>query len=381
MKIAFIGQKGLPARFGGIERHVEELAVRLVKAGHAVTVYARPWYTPSTVKNYRGVTVTTLSSLHTKNFDAISHTFLATIRAIRGNFDVIHYHGVGPALLAFIPRLVSPKVKVVVTFHCIDRKHQKWGFFARAMLKMGEWAACRFAHQTIAVSQTIQHYCANVYDRDTVYIPNGVERQSAAADSDLIAERFGLKKNGYIACVARLVRHKGIHYAIAAYQQLATTKKLVIVGGSAFTDDYVDELKVLANDNPKIIFTGYQQGEMLDQLFANAAFIVHPSESEGLPLTVLEAMSYGKTVLASDIPENMEILRGFGFSFRNKSISDLKRKLSFLLARPTLLKTTGQQAKHYVLANYHWDDIAAKTSQLYERLTSPVKAKLAVSRA
>ncbi len=373
MKIAFIGQKGIPARFGGIERHVEELALRMVLAGHTVFAYARKWYTDPQIKSFEGIKVISLPSIRTKHLDAISQTFLASLHAIGQNYDVIHYHGVGPALLSWIPRLFNPRARVVVTFHCIDRKHQKWGLLARLSLKVGEWAACKFAHETIVVSQTLQHYCTNTYDCEVAYIPNGVTTKTKYQD-DLIANQFGLKKDSYIAMVSRLVRHKGAHYLIEAYKSLKTNKKLVIVGDSSFTDDYVDELKKLAQADKNIVFTGYQQGEVLHQLFANAAFIVHPSESEGLPIAVLEAMSYGKTVLASDIPENAEVVRsGVGFTFRNKSVADLARKMRFLLDNKTLATQTGQAAKKFVLKNYHWDDIAEQTIKLYEELLTQGK--------
>jgi len=163
--------------------------------------------------------------------------------------------------------------------------------------------------------KTLQYYCSQIYDVNASYIPNGVSQAKASYKDNLIEKEFELQKDGYIAVVARLVRHKGIHYLIKAYKRLKTNKKLVIVGGSAFTEDYIKELHELADGDHNIIFTGYQDGEALDQLFANAYLIVHPSESEGLPIAVLEAMSYGKSVLASDITENMEVVKGHGLVF------------------------------------------------------------------
>ncbi|MFA5076240.1 MAG: glycosyltransferase family 4 protein [Patescibacteria group bacterium] len=365
MRIAFIGQKGIPTKFGGIERHVEELSRRLVKAGNQVFVYCRPWYTPKNRSRFQGINLVTLPSIQRKHLDAISHTLISTLHALTQDYDIIHYHGVGPALLSFIPRIFKPKTKVIVTFHCIDRKHQKWGWFARLSLKLGEAAACYFPHKTITVSKTLQYYCSQIFNCDTVYIPNGVSPKGKY-DDNLIKQKFALEKGSYILAVARLVRHKGIHYLVQAYQHLHTNKKLVIVGGSAFTDDYVDELKQLAANSPQIIFTGYQEGKMLDQLFNNAFLVVHPSESEGLPLAVLEAMSYGTPVLASDIAENLEVVKGNGFSFRNKSVSDLERKLKFLLGQPLLVRKIGRQSRGYVMENYNWDDIVQKIQVVYD---------------
>ncbi|MFA5047783.1 MAG: glycosyltransferase [Patescibacteria group bacterium] len=162
MKVAFIGQKGIPTKQGGIEKHVEELSTRLAQAGFDVTVYSRPHYTGQKQKVYfyKKVQIINLPSLVTKHLDAISHTFLASLHALFQNYNVIHYHGVGPSLMSFIPRIFNPRAKVIVTFHCIDRQHQKWGIFAKTMLGLGEWTACHFPHETIVVSQTLQNIAA-----------------------------------------------------------------------------------------------------------------------------------------------------------------------------------------------------------------------------
>ncbi len=371
MHIAMIGQKGIPTRFGGIERHVEALAVRLGAAGHTVTAFARGWYAPARTEFAPGVRVVVTPTIATKHLDAIVHTFTSTIRAIMDGVDIIHYHGVGPSLLSWIPRVFAPRIKVVTTFHCIDRHHQKWGFVARLALSLGERAACTFAHETIAVSRTLQSYCNNSFSMNARYIPNGISAPEEAND-DLLAD-FGLEKGKYIAMVSRLVRHKGAHYLIDAYQQLHAMsathgKKLVIVGDTAFTDDYVAECKKLAGDHPDIVFTGYQNGERLHQLFANAYAIVHPSESEGLPIAVLEAMSYGKAVLASDIPEIMEVTRQHGLAFTSGSVKDLARKLRHLLANPEFAAEKGAAAREFVLRDYHWNDIVAEVETLYVHL-------------
>jgi len=368
-----IGQKGIPTQFGGIERHVEALAVRLGKKGHEVTVYTRAWYAAPKRRFAKGVRTVATPTLKTKHFDAIVHTFTSTIHAIRSGAEVIHYHGVGPSLLAWIPRVFSPRTRVVATFHCVDRNHQKWGLLARIMLGAGERAACLFPHQTIAVSKTLQSYCMNRFGNDVRYIPNGIEAP-ARIGTEILA-KFGLKKDGYVVMVSRLVRHKGAHHLIEAYMRLQKRgltrgKKLVIVGDSAFTDDYVAELKAMAAGNSEILFTGYLKGKALEQVFGNAYAVVHPSESEGLPIAVLEAMSYGKTVLGSDIHENMEVIREHGMSFRNRSVSDLTRILRVLLDSPALAKEKGADAKEFVLEYYHWDDVAKEVERLYSSLMS-----------
>jgi len=371
MRIAMIGQKGIPAIYGGIERHVEELSLELAKQGHTVLVYARKWYTPKNIKNYHGINIIHTPTLRTKHFDAIAHTFFSTIHAMFQKPDVIHYHGVGPSLLSWIPRVFSPKTKVVATVHCLDRYHQKWGLFARIMLRFGEWSGCHFANETISVSKTIQNYCLNEYHTLTSFIPNGV--QSAPEISNpVILDQWNIQPGKYLLMVSRLVKHKGAHYLLEAWQfarqqnpELLKDYKLVIVGDGSFTDDYVKELKNIARGDNSIIFTGWQKGQALSELYANAGLFIHPSENEGLPITVLQAMSYGKPALLSDIPEHKEIITDSKFWFSNANILSLAYKIIELMSDKKLLENTGKENKELVKIKYNWEDIAAKTAELY----------------
>ena len=359
-----IGQKGIPALYGGVERHVEELASLLVKKGYQVSVYTRPYYTPKDKKEYRDIKLVSLPSLHSKHLDAISHTFFATCHAIKRNADVFHYHGVGPSLLSFLPRIFRPRAKVITTFHCVDRHHQKWGGFARLMLHLGEWTSLHFAHQTIVVSESLKKYCQKKYRQEPIYIPNGANSVSDKEPS-IIEKEFGLEKEQYILFVGRFVRHKGVHHLIKSYQALKTDLKLVLVGDSSFTDKYVEYTKSIAKGDPNIIFTGYQTGPALEELFSNAYLYVQPSESEGLPISLLEAASYGRCLLASNIPENVEIVKHCGLSFKNKNITDLAKQLSYLIEQPELINELGKKARKHVLSHYNWQEIADKIHQCY----------------
>ena len=379
MKIAMIGQKGLPAVWGGVERHVEEVATRLVKNGHQVTVYSRSWYSPKR-SNYQGlphrqagVILRFVPSIHTKNLDTITHTFFATIDALRRDFDIIHYHGVGPALLAFIPRLLKPRAKVIVTFHCQDRLHGKWNWFAKLMLKLGEFAACKFPHETIVVSQTLQKYVKNKYNCEAIYLPNGITIVEKSNGQTLA--KFGLKKDQYILAVLRLVSHKAIHYLIEAFHQLknqqpslAKNLKLVIVGDGSFTDHYVEYLRAMTQNLPDIVFTGWQKGKELSDLFSGSLFFTHPSQSEGLPLVVLEAMSYAQAAVVSDIPEHQEIIIDKRFLFEHNSVSDLTRKLIWVLQNPAIRKVSQIQNRQLVEKEYNWEMILPLLEAVYERV-------------
>lgn len=364
-----IGQKGIPQigeLGGGIETHVEELAVLLAERGHRVFVYVRPWFQEPKVRRYKKVTLIKKWTLKSKNLETIIHTLICTMDVMFKKADIIHYHGVGPSTLSWLPRIFKPRSKVVVTFHSQDRFHKKWGWFARLYLGWGEWTACRFPDATICVSHNLQVYCARRFHANTVYIPNGVMLNRAMKTDKL--KQFDLEPGGYILVVARLVQHKGIHYLIQAYQGLKTRKKLVIVGAPSFSEDYLTFLKSLAEGNTNIIFTGFRSGETLRQLFGHAYIYVHPSESEGLSITILEAMSFGKCVLISDIPENLETIDHSGFSFRSGSVLDLRKKIEYLLANPAEVKRKGVLAKKFINQYFNWDEIVRKTEFLYFQL-------------
>lgn len=372
-----IGAKGVPATVGGVERHVEELATRLVASGDVVTVYGRPWYTkraPWSVWMQRGVRCVILPSIATKHWDAISHTLFATIHAMRERPDVYHFHGVGPALLAFLPRCLHPRARVIVTFHCVDRRHAKWGWFARFVLMAGEWAACRFPHETIAVSEMIRGYCRERYRCDATVIPNGITvapLPDQTATEEVLAS-FGLQPQRYFLLVARLVPHKAVHVAIDAFRVFRREHPeydgvaLVVVGGSAFTDAYVGELSMRAGGDAAIHFLGPQYGSTLQALFHACLAFVHPSMSEGMPIVVLEAAAAGVVPIVSDIPEHREVVdRIGGFLFRVGDVHDCARMLTFACIVRSSLPQVGRAIQAAVLRCYHWDDIAQTTQQRY----------------
>jgi glycosyltransferase involved in cell wall biosynthesis len=376
MKIAMIGQKGVPAHSGGVERHVEELSAELAARGHELLVFCRSWYTGRTEDEFawRGMRAITVASVRTKHLDAITHTFLSIVRAAREKCDVFHLHGVGPALFAWLPKLLRPNAIVVVTFHCIDRHHKKWNVFARVALHLGEWFACRLPDATVAVAKTLQDYCRLSYGTDTMYIPNGTRLPSSAASAEPLSA-FGLEPGQYLLFCARLVPHKGADLLVNAWKKLRAErpdlvggKKLAIVGGGAFTDAYVESLTAACAGDDSIVMTGAQSGETLASLYGNAFALVHPSESEGMPLTVLEAMSYGKCVLASDIPENMELVEQHGMSFRRGNADDLVTKMAMLLETPELVGAVGLEARDHVAKRHDWSDIAETTEYLYEAI-------------
>jgi glycosyltransferase involved in cell wall biosynthesis len=374
MKIVMLGSKGIPSRFGGIETHVAELATRLTRLGHEVVAYVRPWYVGKRGgSRFNGIRLVRMPSLKTKHTDAASHTLFSTVHALLiERPDVYHFHGVGPALFAFLPRIFAPRAKTIVTFHCVDRKHAKWGAFARFMLWLGEKAALVFPNETIVVSKTLAEYAKEVWHSGARYIPNGITPRRVSLDPALL-DPFGLQPYNYVLMVSRLVPHKSAHTLIAAWQKARDldpermkNMKLAIVGDSAFTDDYVAALRAQIATDPSIVMTGYQSGESLEALFMGASFAVHPSQSEGLPIAVLEAMSYGKAVIGSDIPENMELLKESGVAFPVGDTNALAHAILDLVRDPAYATALGRVSREVVETEYHWDDIAKKTVALYE---------------
>lgn len=368
MKIAIIGQKGIPVKYGGVERHVEDLSVRLVERGLEVLAYTRPNYTPKRLKNYKGVQLQSIPSLPTKHLDAISHTFLAILDLAfrQKDVDVVHFHSIGPSSLIWLLKLLRPKLPIIATFHTQCYHHGKWGGFAKAYLKFGERMICSLPNKTITVSKGLFKYASEKYSGNFVYIPNGVAKKEPAELKEIA--KWGLVRGEYFLVVSRLVRHKGVHHLIKAYNQLKTDKKLVIVGASAFTDDYIKELLVLAAPNQKIIFTDNQEGPVLEELFSNAYLFVQPSESEGLSIALLEAMAYNLPVVSSDIPENLEVIEDAGVIFENKNADDLAVKLQYCLENIEVLNVKKAQAMKKVLKEYDWEGIVDQIIWEYKKI-------------
>ena len=368
MRIAVIGTKGLPARFGGIERHCEELYPRLADRGHEVTVFVRDWYT-QVRGQYRGVYLQSAPTLNRKGLDAFVHTASASLIALKDNFDIVHYHGIGPSLFSFMPKLRG--MKPVATVHALDWQRQKWGLGARAVLKAGEWASVRFPERTIVVSRELQDYFRERYGRETIYIPNGMVPVVKPPSSALIDE-FGIEPGCYILFLGRLVPEKGCHDLIEAYLESGINLPLVVAGGSSHSDTYAAELRQMAarpGATGRVIFTGNVEGEQLRQLSGHAALFVLPSTLEGLPIVALEMLALGVPVLASDIGPSREVLAGgkYGALYRAGDPADLKEKLVWALENLELLKERSEAGRKQVQIANDWDRIAEETEQVYRQ--------------
>lgn len=371
MRIAMFGQKRIPSREGGVEIVVEELSIRMAALGHKVTCYNRKGhhvsgsqYDTFTGKEYKNVKIKTVPTIEKKGLAAVSSSFFAALCSLFGRYDVVHIHAEGPAAFCFIPKLF--RKRVVVTVHGLDWQREKWksGFGAK-YIHLGEKMAVKHADEIIVLSKGVQRYFMDTYGRETVFIPNGVNRPEIK-HADIINKRFGLSKDSYILYLGRVVPEKGEHYLIDAFKQIDTDKKLVIAGGSSDTDEYMDRLKKMAQGDERIVFTGFVQGQMLEELYSNAYIYVLPSDLEGMPLSLLEAMSYGNCCLVSDIKECTEVIEDKAEVFRKSDIDDLRIRLQELCSREDLVQKYKKDAAEYICGRYDWNKIVDKTLELYE---------------
>lgn len=371
MKIAMIGHKRIPSREGGVEIVVEELSVRFAALGHKVVAYNRKGHHVSgsefdktSRKEYKGVKLKTVFTLQAKAFNALIYSFLAAVRASFSRFDVVHIHAEGPAVMTLIPKLFGKRV--IVTIHGLDWKRSKWGGFSTKYLKLGEKIAAKHADEVIVLSKNVQEYFRTEYNRETLFIPNGITKPEIKP-VNIIKDSFGLDENGYILYLGRLVPEKCVHLLIEAYKTLNTDKKLVIAGGSSHTDEYAQNLRTLADGDGRIIFTGFVEGETLEELYSNAYIYCLPSNLEGMPLSLLEALSYGNCCLISDIAECTEVCGDKAEVFKCDDTDDLREKLRGLLADESKVNAMKAEASDYVCAKYNWDNIAEQTLRAYEK--------------
>lgn len=371
MKIAMMGHKRIPSREGGIEIVVDELSTRLVRLGNSVVAYNRKGHHVSgkefelenNLKEYNGISLKTVFTVENGKLNAIIYSVLAAIKASFSKCDVVHIHAEGPASMCFLPKLFGKRV--IVTIHGLDWQRAKWGGFATKFLLFGERMAARHADEVIVLSRNVQDYFKEKYNRDTVFIPNGIVKPEQKPDTE-IKEKFGLEKDSYILYLGRIVPEKNVDMLISAYKKLDTDKKLVIAGGSSHTSEYLEKCKALANGNSSIIFTSFVEGEILEELYSNAYIYCLPSDLEGMPLSLLEAMSYGSCCLTSDIAECTEVCCDKALYFEKSNSSSLKEKLDYLLKNDDVVAKYKSEASSYICSKYNWDVIVDDTLKLYK---------------
>lgn len=369
------GHKRIPSREGGIEVVVEKLAVRMVEQGHQVTCYNRSGHHVSGAefdvfegKNYKGIKLNKVWTINRKGLAAMTASVSAAFLAAVGKYDVVHIHAEGPAFMCWLPKLMGKYV--VVTVHGLDHQRTKWGKLAQAYIMMGERNAVRYADEIIVLSRGVQDYFKRTYGRDTKLIPNGVDRPEFVEAKE-IKECWGLDKDSYILFLGRLVPEKGVRYLIEAWKGIKTDKRLVIAGGSSDTEPFMNELKEMADGD--VIFTGFVQGRILEELYSNAYVYCLPSDLEGMPLSLLEAMSYGNCCLVSGIAECVEVVEDNALIFVKSDIVDLKEKLQFACDYPEKVNRLKDGVADFICQKYNWDSVVGQTLELYRKQKTDIR--------
>lgn len=370
LRVVMLGHKRVPSREGGIEIVVEELATRMVSLGHEVTCYNRGGHHVSGKEfdskkrtEYKGIRIRTVLTINKKGLAAMSSSFFGAFMSAFSHCDVVHFHAEGPCAMLWLPKLFGKRC--IATIHGIDWKRAKWGGFASKYIKFGEKIATKYADEIIVLSEGVQKYFMNTYERRTVFIPNGVNRPILRSPQ-LIKEKYGFDKDEYILFLGRLVPEKGITYLIKAFKNIKTDKKLVIAGGSSDSDIFTQELMKLAEGDERIVFTGFVQGQMLEELYSNAYVYTLPSDLEGMPLSLLEAMSYSNCCLTSDIAECVEVVEDKALLFKKAVVDDLKEKLQYACDNPHIVKKFRNESADFICSKYNWDDVVEQSLKLYQ---------------
>ncbi|MCM1087465.1 MAG: WecB/TagA/CpsF family glycosyltransferase [Muribaculaceae bacterium] len=376
LRIAMIGHKRIPSREGGVEIIVEQLSVRLAALGHQVDAYNRyghhvsgkkydEEYGRGDRKYYKKVRIRIVPTFRSSKLNAIVYSFLATIRAVFRPYDVMHYHAEGPCAVLWIPKLLGKRI--VVTVHGLDWQRAKWGNFASGVIKFGEKMAVKYADEIIVLSKNVQQYFRDTYGRETTFIPNAVEKPERKP-AELITEKYGLKEDGYFLYLARIVPEKGVHYLIEAFREIDTDKKLVIAGGNSQAVEYMDMVHAMAAKDKRIIMTDFVQGQALEELYSNAYAFILPSDVEGMSVGLLEAMSYGRCCLVSDICENTEVVEDKALTFVKSDVRDLRAKLEYLLQHPEVVEEYKRLSSDFICRKYNWEDIIQETLAVYKKV-------------
>lgn len=367
LNIVYLGHKRVPSREGGIEVVVDELATRMVAQGHNVTVLNRSGhhiagaeFDAEGLKEYNGFKIKKVPTINRKGLAAATSSFFGCIQAALGHYDIVHIHAEGPAFFCLIPNMM--RKKVIVTVHGLDWQRAKWSGFASWYIKKGEEQAVKHADHIIVLSHNVQKYFWEKYHRKTVFIPNGVNRPEIIEAKE-IKEKWGLDKDTFILYVGRIVPEKGLDILLKAWKEIKTDKKLVIAGSSSDTDEFFQKVKSLADD--RVVFTGFTTGRPLKELYSNSYLYCLPSNLEGMPLTVLEAMSYGNCCLTSDISECTEVIEDKGVTFKKGDIGDLKNRLQNLLNNPDTVEGYKKEAQDFICSKYSWDDVVRQTLDKY----------------
>ena len=357
------GHKQVPSHRGGIEVAVEALAVRMARRGHEVTLINRGRNTAVSTDLYNGVHIRSVPVIDISGIAAVMGSVFAAVQAVFGRYDGIHIHAEGPALMTFLPHMLG--IRTVVTIHGLDWKRSKWGNFASWYLKMGEKCAAKYADELIVLSKATQEYFRETYGRETVYIPNGVEPVQKR-EAGVITDQWKLRKDAYLLYLGRIVPEKELLTLIKSFKEVKTDKKLVIAGSPKDMPSYYEQVRQAAAEDPRILFVGFAQGQVLEELFSNSYLYCLPSNIEGMPISLLEALSFGNCCVCSDIAECTEVIGEDGFTFPVGNVEKLRDLLQKLCDQPLLVADCKNRVNRQFIP-MSWDQVTEKTLELYRK--------------
>jgi len=363
LKIAFLGSRGIPARYSGFETFYENLSCRLVKRGHDVTVYNRSLFIKDVKEKYKGVNILSLPSIPTKHLDTISHTLISTIHSLFRGYDVIYYCIVGNSPLVWVPRILG--IHTLLNVDGEDWSREKWGLFARWYQKMCELIATKTPRVIIADSKVIQERYKKIYNTESIYVPYGANIKYTSNYSSL--SKWNLIPRNYILFVGRLVPENEAHLLIKAYRQIQSDIKLVIIGDCPYMNKYKKMLRDLADD--RVVFTGYVFGQDYIQLSSHAYLFVLPSAIEGTRPALLDQIGFGNCVVVRGNRANREVVSDYGIVFENKiPLKSLIDTIDELIKNPNIVERYRKRARKRIETFYNWEWITSFYEDLFIRL-------------
>lgn len=362
MKIAILGTRGIPANYGGFETFTEELSIRLVKRGHDVTVYGRTGYIQTQEKYYKGVRLRVFPTIIYKYLDTPLNTLLSTTHALLQSYDIVFYCNTANAVYTIFPRVFGKKVAINVDG--LEWKRAKWGKFGKSVYKISEFLATLFPNSIVTDAKEVQRYYRKKFGKVTTWIPYGAPE--TCCESVDILNQFSLKKQQYILYVSRLEPENNAHAVIQAFEKVKTKKKLVIVGDSPFSIEYVQQLK--RTKDSRIIFTGYVFGKGYEEFQSHAYCYIQATEAGGTQPALVDAMGYGNSIFANDVPQHREVLGEAGIYFSVNRLEDFTKKLQYLLDHPGEIVHYRKLALKRVRERYSWDKVTSDYEQLFRNM-------------
>ena len=366
MKIAIMGIRGIPAQYGGFETFAEELAPRLIKKGHQVTVYGRSNIINYEGKYYKGVKLVILLTISHKYLDTLIHTFLCIVHSLFCRYDVILLCNAANSIFSFVPRLLGRKV--VVNVDGIERKRRKWNWLGKSWYLLGEFFSILFPNEVVSDAKVIQDYYWDRYRKKSTFIPYGAT--TGKVNTAKVLNKFGIRSNQYILYVSRLEPENNAHIVIKAFKKVKTNFKLIIVGDAPYATEYKSYLKNLAESDPRVIFAGFVFGEGYKEFQCNAYCYIHATEVGGTHPALIEAMGFGNCVIANGTPENIEVVGDAGIIYKKNDVEDLKENVEYAIEYPEVIRINGEKARERIEANYSWDTVTDKYENLFLEMVS-----------